>query len=123
MSGFESRVFDVVYLPSFLESLSDLLHRDSSGTSPINRLLLAEAQHKVGAPRLDDRIQASGESLSLLVGEGVKQPTVCDSFESFPEPVEAESVCYQKRDLRTSQGRLPLCLFNREGGCIHRPNL
>src|SRR5207245_3540024 len=95
VAALESRLLDVVYLPLLLETASDLLLGNPARTSPICRLLLAEAEHEVGTPGLQRRVQAADEFLTLGIGEGVEESAVRDSVESSPEPIQAEYVGYE----------------------------
>src|SRR3989441_12681248 len=123
IAALESSLLDVVYLPLLLETAPDLLLGNPARTSPICRLLLAEAEHEVGTPGLERRVQAADEFLTLGIGEGVEESAVRDRVEPSPEPLKAECVGYQKGYLHSSQGRLPLCLLDGARSRVHSPNL
>src|SRR2546422_7621914 len=123
IAAFESSLLDVVYLPLLLKTAPDLLLGNPARSSPICRLLLAEAEHEVGTPGLERRVQAANESLALLVRESVEESAVRDRVEPSPEPLKAESIGNQKGYLHSFQGRLPLCLLDGARSRIHPPNL
>src|SRR5439155_4867329 len=102
---------------------SNLLPSNPARTSPVCRLLLAEAEHKVSTSGLEHGVEAADESLALLVREGVEESAVRDRVEPSPEPLKAESIGNQEGYLRSSQGRLPLCLLDGARSRVHSPNL
>src|SRR5439155_16443359 len=96
IAAFESRLLDVIYLPPPPEAASNLLPSNPARTSPVCRLLLAEAEHKVSTSGLEHGVEAADESLALLVREGVEESAVRDRVEPSPEPLKAESIGNQK---------------------------
>src|SRR2546425_9071971 len=105
IAALESRLLDVVYLPPLPKAASDLLPGNPARTSPICRLLIAEAEHEVGTSGLERGVEAADESRAVLVREGVEESAVRDRVEPSPEPLKAESIGNQKGYLCSSQGR------------------